>query len=73
LFGWLHMPEENSRTDLGVVICKPFGYEAICAHGSIRAFADACASAGATVLRFDYTGTGDSSGTDTDADAITQW
>ena len=73
LFGWLHSPKENSRTDLGVVICKPFGYEAICAHGSIRAFADACASAGATVLRFDYTGTGDSSGTDTDTDAISQW
>jgi len=73
LFGWLHMPKENARTDLGIVVCKPFGYEAVCAHGSIRAFADACASAGATVLRFDYTGTGDSSGTDTDTDAISQW
>lgn len=73
LFGWLHLPEESTRTDLGVVICKPFGYEAICAHGSIRAFADACASAGATVLRFDYTGTGDSSGTDTSTDAVAQW
>jgi pimeloyl-ACP methyl ester carboxylesterase len=73
LFGWLHLPEESARTDLGVVICKPFGYEAICAHGSIRAFADACATAGATVLRFDYTGTGDSSGTDTNTDAVAQW
>lgn len=73
LFGWLHMPEENNRTDLGFVICKPFGYEAMCAHGSIRAFADACASAGATVLRFDYTGSGDSSGTDTDTDVLSQW
>jgi pimeloyl-ACP methyl ester carboxylesterase len=73
LFGWLHLPEESARTGLGVVICKPFGYEAVCAHGSIRAFADACASAGASVLRFDYTGTGDSSGTDTDTDAIAQW
>jgi pimeloyl-ACP methyl ester carboxylesterase len=73
LFGWLHLPEESARTGLGVVICKPFGYEAICAHGSIRAFADACASAGATVLRFDYTGTGDSSGTDTNTDAVAQW
>lgn len=73
LFGWLHLPDESSRMDLGLVICKPFGYEAICAHGSIRAFADACAGAGTTVLRFDYTGTGDSSGTDTHTDAIAQW
>ena len=73
LFGWLHLPPEHSRLDWGIVICKPFGYEAICAHGSIRAFADACASAGATVLRFDYTGTGDSSGGDSEADELSQW
>jgi len=73
LFGWLHLPPEHSRLDWGIVICKPFGYESICAHGSIRAFADACASAGATVLRFDYTGTGDSSGDDSEADEISQW
>jgi dienelactone hydrolase len=73
LFGWLHLPPENSRPARGIVICKPFGYEAICAHGSIRAFADACASAGAAVLRFDYSGTGDSSGSDSDADEIGQW
>jgi alpha-beta hydrolase superfamily lysophospholipase len=73
LFGWLHLPPPNSRTGRGIVICKPFGYEAICAHGSIRAFADACAAGGATVLRFDYTGTGDSSGGDSCADEMSQW
>lgn len=73
LFGWLHQPPEKLRSGLGVVICKPFGYEAVCAHRSIRAFADACATAGATVLRFDYTGTGDSSGGDSNADQIDQW
>jgi dienelactone hydrolase len=73
LFGWLHQPEEGRCSDLGIVICKPFGYEAMCAHGSIRAFADACAGAGVTVLRFDYTGTGDSSGSDTDTNAVNQW
>jgi pimeloyl-ACP methyl ester carboxylesterase len=73
LFGWLHLPPQHLRLDRGIVVCKPFGYEAICAHGSIRAFADACASAGATVLRFDYTGTGDSSGGDSEADELSQW
>jgi pimeloyl-ACP methyl ester carboxylesterase len=73
LFGWLHLPPQKVAFDLGIVICKPFGYESICAHGSIRAFADACASAGAAVLRFDYTATGDSSGSDINQDEITQW
>jgi pimeloyl-ACP methyl ester carboxylesterase len=73
LFGWLHLPPRSARTGRGIVICKPFGYEAICAHGSIRAFADACASGGATVLRFDYAGTGDSSGGDSNADELSQW
>jgi pimeloyl-ACP methyl ester carboxylesterase len=73
LFGWLHLPPENLQLDLGIVICKPFGYEAVCAHRAIRAFADACASAGAAVLRFDYTGTGDSSGGDASHDEISQW
>jgi alpha-beta hydrolase superfamily lysophospholipase len=73
LFGWVHLPPHGAQTDRGIVICKPFGYEAICAHGSIRAFADACASAGATVLRFDYAGTGDSSGGDSHVDELSQW
>jgi pimeloyl-ACP methyl ester carboxylesterase len=73
LFGWLHLPPQSARTGRGIVICKPFGYEAICAHSSIRAFADACASGGATVLRFDYAGTGDSSGGDSNADELSQW
>jgi pimeloyl-ACP methyl ester carboxylesterase len=73
LFGWLHTPEEHARTDLGLVLCKPFGYESVCSHVSLRAFADACAAAGAAVLRFDYSGTGDSSGVEHEQDQIEQW
>ena len=73
LFGWLHQPRAESRSDAGLVICKPFGYEAVCAHWSLRAFADACATRGVTVLRFDYAGTGDSSGADSTADQIAEW
>lgn len=73
LFGWLHRPAQPSRSDVGLVICKPFGYEAVCAHVSLRAFADACAACGATVLRFDYAATGDSSGEDSSADQMAQW
>jgi dienelactone hydrolase len=59
--------------DVGAVICSPFGYEAVCAHLSLRAFADTCATAGIPTLRFDYSATGDSSGSVADEDLIFRW
>lgn len=73
LFGWLHRTRAAANSDAGVVICPPFGYEAVCAHGSLRAFADTCAAAGIPALRFDYSGTGDSSGSLGEADQISGW
>jgi alpha/beta superfamily hydrolase len=73
LFGWLHPAHGTATSDAGVVICSPFGYEAVCAHGSLRAFADTCAAAGIPALRFDYAGTGDSSGTVGEMDQISGW
>jgi alpha-beta hydrolase superfamily lysophospholipase len=71
LFGWLHAPRQRAR--VGLVICNPFGYEGICSHRSVRKLADAAASAGVPALRFDYTGTGDSSDLDPHADQIERW
>lgn len=73
LFGWLHRPAGGSHRGTGVVICKPFGYEAICAHRSTRAFAEVVAELGLPALRFDYHGTGDSSDIDAEADQIEVW
>jgi alpha-beta hydrolase superfamily lysophospholipase len=73
LFGWLHRPLNGRKADIGVVICQPFGYEAICAHRGIRAFAEGIASAGMTALRFDYLGTGDSPDIDPEADQLQIW
>lgn len=73
LFGWLHRPMEIETTSMGVVICKPFGYEAICSHRSVRAFADAVMELGLPSLRFDYLGTGDSADIDPRADQIDVW
>jgi alpha-beta hydrolase superfamily lysophospholipase len=73
LFGWLHRAASTSHPDLGVVICKPFGYEAICAHRGMRAFAEAIQAAGMPALRFDYVGTGDSSEIEPDADQLEAW
>src|SRR3984893_14418080 len=67
------VPERTAISDAGIVICGPFGYEAICAHRSLRAFADTCAAAGIPTLRFDYAGTGDSSGSAGEGDQISGW
>jgi pimeloyl-ACP methyl ester carboxylesterase len=73
LFGWLQSPPSDSVADVGLVICKPFGYEAICAHRSLRAFADAAAAVGVPTLRVDYLGTGDSAPIDLKADQLQVW
>lgn len=60
-------------SDMGLVICKPFGYEAICGHRSMRAFAETAAGVGVPVLRFDYLGTGDSGESDPAAGQVEVW
>ena len=63
LFGWLHRaPDDVASRDVGVVICRPLGYEGLCSHRSMLHFAAAAAAAGFPALRFDYDGTGDSAG-----------
>ena len=73
LFGWLHHPSGDFVATLGVIICKPFGYEAICSHRGIRGFAESLAAAGLPAMRFDYLGTGDSAEIDPAADQIEAW
>lgn len=71
LFGWLHSAETPAK--LGLVICNPFGYEAICTHRVLRHFAQAAAAAGVPALRFDYDGTGDSAGDDREPRRLDAW
>jgi alpha-beta hydrolase superfamily lysophospholipase len=73
LFGWLHAPASASASGVGLVICNPFGNEAICAHRSLRHLAERAAHSGIAVLRFDYAGTGDSAGHDFEPDRVGQW
>lgn len=61
--GWLHLPpREAQRRATGLLICAPLGYDALCAHRSLRHFAESAAARGFPSLRFDYDGTGDSAG-----------
>ena len=71
LFGWLHLPAKPQA--LGLVICNPFGYEALCAHQSLRAFAEMAAELGIAALMFDYVGTGDSDDAAAGTDQFESW
>ena len=73
LFGCLHGSAHGATADMGMVICEPFGYEAICSHRSLVAFAAGAAALGIPVLRFSYRGTGDSGEIDPDAEQLQIW
>ncbi len=62
-FGWLH-PAPGA---CGVVICNPFGHEAMWLHRSLRQLAQRLAEQGMPTLRFDYAGCGDSAPGEADA------
>jgi exosortase A-associated hydrolase 2 len=62
LFGVLHHPAGESGRP-AFVFCHPFGEEKLWAHRVYVAFARVLAASGHPVLRFDYLGNGDSSGT----------
>ncbi|WP_162801022.1 alpha/beta fold hydrolase [Azospirillum brasilense] len=68
-FGWLH-PAGGRR---GVVLCAPYGAEALATHRAWRGFAEKLAAAGLPVLRFDYPGTGNSAGEEDDPARLEAW
>ena len=73
LFGWLHATASVPASGVGLLICNPFGNEAVCAHRSIRHIAEQARLAGIPALRFDYDGTGDSAGDDHDPQRVAAW
>ena len=71
-FGWFH-PAQGPARSTGVVLCRPMGYEALCSYRTYSLLAETLAQAGFDVLRFDYHGTGDSAGADTDSGRVAAW
>lgn len=69
----MHRPEGVSYRDHGIIICPPLGYEQIHSHRTLRHLADTLAAARFAAVRFDFHGTGDSSGWDEDPDRVTVW
>lgn len=66
----LYQPAHDARC--AVLICNPFGQEAIRAQRSLRVISDRLARQGIASLRFDYFATGDSPGED-GAGHMTRW
>lgn len=66
LFGMYHAPDLPARR--AVLMCAPLGQDLIRCHRLYRQLAQALAKEGLAVLRFDYRGTGDSSGGSGDVD-----
>lgn len=62
LFGVYHPPRTVRARHSGVVLCYPFGQEYMRAHRAFRQLAFLLSGAGFHVMRFDYSGTGDSAG-----------
>ena len=73
LFGWLHRAPADQGRNIGILLCSPSGYEAICTHRTYRRFAETAAARGFPALRFDYDGTGDSAGHSLDPDRLGHW
>jgi pimeloyl-ACP methyl ester carboxylesterase len=72
IFCTLHLPDSGKPPRHGVLICSPFGQEAIRTHRFFRVLADRLTRQGVAVMRFEYFGTGDSAGNDDEAD-LQRW
>ena len=64
LFGLYQVANSDASRGECVLLCNPFGQEAIRSHRLFKVLADRLCRDGFHVLRFDYFGTGDSAGND---------
>jgi len=68
-FGWLH----RGTAARGVVLMNPFGFEELCTRKTFALLAQALSARGIPVLRFDWSGTGDSLGGPNDPRQYGRW
>jgi alpha-beta hydrolase superfamily lysophospholipase len=71
LFGWVHVPAHPNGQ--GVVLCPSIGLEGEASQLAYRSLAHSLADSGCAVLRFDYHGTGDSTGLLDDPERLDEW
>jgi pimeloyl-ACP methyl ester carboxylesterase len=63
LYGVIHNPSGGNYRNSAILLCNSVGYENIRCHKALRRLANRLSESGYYVLRFDYSGVGDSSGT----------
>jgi alpha-beta hydrolase superfamily lysophospholipase len=74
LFGFFHSPvEEERRRQVGVVLCPPIGTDHVRSEWTYRNLAERLAALGFPCLRFDLSGTGDSSPEEPGSDTVRAW
>ena len=73
LFGWFHPAEGARPSDAVVVLCNPFGYDAVATHFGHQKLAEHLSQSGVSAFRFDYFGTGDSAGDDEGPNRVATW
>lgn len=66
----VHLPKQGAIHNKVVIVCPPLGYEYTHSHRSLRHLCDHLAASGIVAIRFDYNGTGDSSGDLLDANRV---
>ena len=72
LFGVYHPPRSALSKDVGVCLCYPMPHEYMTMHMAFRQLSNLLSKGGFPVFRFDYFGTGDSSGDSMEGD-VSQW
>lgn len=70
LYGVYHPGDLKRRPSSGVLLCNPYGQEAIRIHRLFRLLAERLSRNGIHVLRFDYFATGESDGEDAEGDMM---
>ena len=73
LAGFHHVARPPIARASTVVLCPPVGYDAMCTHRTYRHLAERLSALGFHVLRFDYHGTGDSSGRQEEPGRVAAW
>ena len=73
IFSWHHRPSVNALESITAIICNPMGYEYTHSHRSLKFLADTLSARGHPVFRFDFHGTGNSSGGELEEDKIRLW
>jgi acetyl esterase/lipase len=72
LSGWVHAPDSGAACGVAV-FCTTLGHKANNAQWALQSAADRLAGRGVVSVRFDYTGTGDSSGALEDPGRLKEW